>query len=254
MQPNPTVFYQGLGACSADDLNTFPQICYNVAQARGFIGLSNMGMVLLGTTVPDDGGQGLFYWYAGTGASDDGGVTTIVPPGASGQGAWIRLSLSGITANSITNADLAQMAALTIKGNNTNAEANAADLTVAQVVAMLVGTGVNTLAAGNDSRFSYVGQSSHAADYTLLATDAAVEQKFTATATLTLPAGVFQPSTAIPIRVASGAVLTIHAGTSATLTWVPSGTTGDRTITGPAYTVLTLDTTNSYWIGAGGVS
>lgn len=39
--------------------------------------------------------------------------------------------------NSITNAKLAQMAALTFKANNTNALANAADITVAQAQAML---------------------------------------------------------------------------------------------------------------------
>lgn len=42
-----------------------------------------------------------------------------------------------IAANSITNAMLAQMATLTLKGNNTGGTANATDLTVAQVLTML---------------------------------------------------------------------------------------------------------------------
>jgi hypothetical protein len=254
MQPLPSVFIQGLGSCSADNLNTFVQTVVNVAGARNFIGLSNMVMNLQGYVAPNDGGQGLFYWFSGAGSVDDNGVTTIVPAGAAGQGAWVRLSLSGITPGSIINADLAPMVAYTIKGNDTAISASPQDLTQAQAASILAGQGANTLAAGNDSRFTYVGQSSHAASYTLLATDAAVEQKWTATATLTLPAGVFQPSTAIPIRVEAGAVLTIQTGTGATLTWVPTGATGTRTVTGPAYTVITVDTATSYWIGAGGVS
>jgi hypothetical protein len=43
----------------------------------------------------------------------------------------------GISANGATNALLAQMPANTIKGNNTSSTANASDLTVAQVNAMI---------------------------------------------------------------------------------------------------------------------
>jgi hypothetical protein len=54
---------------------------------------------------------------------------------------WRALSLLGsgstIAANSITNSLLAQMPANTIKGNNTGATANAADLTATQTTAML---------------------------------------------------------------------------------------------------------------------
>lgn len=88
--PSNTTFVNGTSQVSADNLNTFIQCCATVTTARGFIGAEGMEMYLKGFTATNDGGQGLFYWNDSSTATDDAGLTTIEPSGAT-TGRWIRM-------------------------------------------------------------------------------------------------------------------------------------------------------------------
>lgn len=89
--PFNTVYADGGPPITGDGLNTFVQVCTNVAVARNFIGTQGMAMALLGTTNPGDGGSGTFYWNPTGTAADDNGTSTIVPSGSSpGSGEWTR--------------------------------------------------------------------------------------------------------------------------------------------------------------------
>jgi hypothetical protein len=254
--PVPTTYVQGVSAVTADNLNTFVQTAENVSQARSFVGIGNMVLSLQGTVYPNDGGQG-FFWYNSTStATDDNGVTTIVPLGVS-IGAWIRLNLSSVALNSITNADLAQVPADTLKGNNTGVTANVNDLTVAQVTTLLGGQTSGTLATGNDSRFTYIGQTViSTSSYNLNLANQGTELYFTAagTTTVTIPALAWTPSALIVLRVATGTTVSLVPGTGMNLLWIPTATTGTRTLTGPALATLSFATSTLANIGAGGIS
>ena len=87
--PLPSFWNNGVGAVSADSFNSYMQVVLNLSQLRTLQGVSNAIIVLLGYTVPNDGGQSLYY-FSGTGTYIDNGTTVIVPS-LSFQGAWLRL-------------------------------------------------------------------------------------------------------------------------------------------------------------------
>jgi hypothetical protein len=95
--PSLTLFIQGQGVASADNLNTFPQSCDTAAQLRAFIGGYTICVYLRGFTTPGDGGGGMFYWNSTSTAADNG--TTVFAPAGVSTGRWIRVPEYTITSN-----------------------------------------------------------------------------------------------------------------------------------------------------------
>lgn len=89
--PALSVYIQGQGQVSADQLNTFEQTCDNFAQLRSLVGLPGMQVFARGGAAIADGLQGVFYWQASN-PGPDNGSTVIVPSGAL-LGAWVKLAL-----------------------------------------------------------------------------------------------------------------------------------------------------------------
>jgi hypothetical protein len=86
--PALSAYQQGQGVIPADGLNSFVQGGALLADLRAFPGLANMTVWVLGNTVANDGGAGMFYWDANSTRSDDG-TTTIAPMGVA-VGRWRR--------------------------------------------------------------------------------------------------------------------------------------------------------------------
>jgi hypothetical protein len=82
------VFVNGLGTVDSDALNGWVQTVATVDVLRGFTGLNDMAVALLGAATPGDAGAGLFYYNENSTAADDG-MNVIVPNGNT-TGAWIR--------------------------------------------------------------------------------------------------------------------------------------------------------------------
>jgi len=119
---------------------------------------------LKGLVPPSSGGTTNFLRADGNFAAPPGGggTGTVTSAGISSTdlsvvGSPITTSGSitlNVNANAVTNAKLAQMPTLTMKGNNTGGTANAADLTVAQINTML-GISTSVLGANFVTPFTY---------------------------------------------------------------------------------------------------
>ena len=116
--PTNFVATSGTGASpiTADNFNSLVQGGMLLATARGFSGVQNQEISLIGNVSTNDGGQGNFVWTLGTG-TDDGGVTTIVPTGNT-SGYWARITLGTTTTlASLTVTGATSLAGLTASGN-----------------------------------------------------------------------------------------------------------------------------------------
>lgn len=97
--PSLTAFAQGQGVVNANWLNGVEQTCDNVSQLRAFTGIIGNQVFMRGFSVPNDGGQGPFYWNPTATAIDDG-VNVIRPTGVS-VGAWIRIVIGASLTNTL---------------------------------------------------------------------------------------------------------------------------------------------------------
>jgi len=156
-------------------------------------------------------------------------------------GTW-HVIIPDVAANSISNAQLTQMAALTLKGNNTGGTANAADLTVSQVQTLLGATATVTPNAivewdanGNLNANNLIGgyaTTVTAAGTTTLLANSAMIQAFTGTTTQTvvLPvATTLNNGTEYVFQNASTGIVTINNSASTLIYSLPAVT--DITIT-----------------------
>jgi hypothetical protein len=91
MSVTPTVSYDGIGVISAGQLNAYMLGALNTAVMRTIVGQPGMTVYLQGTNVPNDGGQGWFYWNYASIAADNN--STIIVPNGVVQGAWIRQAI-----------------------------------------------------------------------------------------------------------------------------------------------------------------
>lgn len=162
------------------------------------------------------GGLGYLNWSS-TGIETKNGVSFIGPlQGAVGgvtpaAGAFTTLSTSG----------LATLASATVTG----------------LATLSGGANLTPAATPATTSVGYLGlpQNAKSGDYTLVMGDAGKEIPMSGSHTVTIPANAsvaFPLGTVGSASVPSGSTLTL-AITSDTLTWLPSGSSGSRTVTGP---------------------
>jgi hypothetical protein len=102
--PALSVFVQGQGTVSGDQLNTFLQGGAVASQLRQLTGLPGMTIMLGGITTIDDGSGGFFYWNA-LGNEPDDNLNFITPVGTF-TGQWTRMALDITTGSGNFSSDV----------------------------------------------------------------------------------------------------------------------------------------------------
>ena len=155
--PGLTVAANGQGIITDQWQNTAVQGGALLANLRAFVGISNMTVYMLGTTAPNDGGQGTFYWNATSIAADDGGVTTIQPNGLL-TGRWIRSTLANATSEWNAGTVTAVGANLSLSGGTLSATGTVGVATITAGAGLFGGgVGAVTLSLGTLAAATLLG-------------------------------------------------------------------------------------------------
>ena len=155
--PGLTVAANGQGVITDQWQNTAVQGGALLANLRAFVGISNMTVYMLGTTAPNDGGQGTFYWNATSIAADDGGVTTIQPNGLL-TGRWIRSTLASATSEWNAGTVTAVGANLSLSGGTLSATGTVGVATITAGAGLFGGgVGAVTLSLGTLAAATLLG-------------------------------------------------------------------------------------------------
>lgn len=111
-------------------------------------------------------------------------------------------------------------------------------------------TGVLATPSATEAGYMGVPQNVQGGSYTTVASDRGKEILLNgATGTITLDSTVgFAIGTTIELTAWHGCVMTITVGAGQTLVWTPSGTTGNRTITGPGSAYAQWKGSGEWWI------
>ena len=133
--PSLTVVANGAGFLADAQLNTLVQGGgVVVSTLRAFPALNGMVCWLIGYSVANDGGQGMFVYNSSSTATDDGGQTCIAPNGIL-TGRWLRQSLGNLVTATGQFTNTAVTSTFTVEVNG---------LTPAQAYGFAHGSGVYT--------------------------------------------------------------------------------------------------------------